>query len=227
MARAARISPAATTRADSANSTRRRPARSTRARLANAPCRAEGACMPSEEWRRSAISGARAPRRDSSQAPGIAAKTTGTSNNVENGRQQQAADDRAPQRSILLRPFSQTERHRQHAEIMASAVISTGRIRVAPASSAADSAGSPSRIRCRANETTRMLLAVATPMVMMAPVSAGTLSVVPVRNSIQAIPANAAGNALTMISGSTQDWKLTTISRYTSTIAIASPPPVR
>ena len=44
-----------------------------------------------------------------------------------------------------------------------------------------------------------MLLAVATPMVMIAPVSAGTLSVVPVMNSIQAMPASAAGNAAMMM----------------------------
>ena len=58
-----------------------------------------------------------------------------------------------------------------------------------------------------------MLLAVATPMVMIAPVSAGTLSVVPVMNSIQAMPASAAGSAAMMIAASIHDWKLTTISR--------------
>ncbi len=55
--------------------------------------------------------------------------------------------------------------------------------------------------------------------------SAGTLRWVPVRNSIQMMPASAAGRALTMMSGSTHDWKFTTISRYTSTIAIATPTP--
>ncbi len=70
-------------------------------------------------------------------------------------------------------------------------------------------------MRCRANETTRMLLAVATPMVMIAPVRAGTLKVVAVRNSIQQIPASAAGSAVMMMKASTQDWKLTTISKYT------------
>ena len=58
-----------------------------------------------------------------------------------------------------------------------------------------------------------MLLAVATPMHMMAPVSAGTDSVVPVTNSIQTMPASAAGSAVMMMNGSIQDWKLTTISR--------------
>ena len=50
-----------------------------------------------------------------------------------------------------------------------------------------------------------MLLAVATPMVMMAPVSAGTLNVVAVKNNIQQIPASAAGNAVTMTKASIQD----------------------
>ncbi len=50
-------------------------------------------------------------------------------------------------------------------------------------------------------------------MVMMAPVKAGTLSVVPVMNSIQAMPASAAGKAMMMMPASIQDWKLTTISR--------------
>ncbi len=50
-------------------------------------------------------------------------------------------------------------------------------------------------------------------MVMMAPVSAGTDSVVPVMNRVQAMPASAAGSAVIMMKGSTQDWKLTTINR--------------
>ncbi len=97
--------------------------------------------------------------------------------------------------------------------IIASAVISTGRRRVAPASSAACIGAMPSCRRSRANEISRIELAVATPIVMMAPVSDGTDSVVPVTNSIHAMPASAAGRAVTMISGSIHDWKLTTISR--------------
>ena len=58
-----------------------------------------------------------------------------------------------------------------------------------------------------------MLLAVAMPMHMMAPVRAGTDSVVPVRNSIQMMPASAPGSAVMMMNGSSQDWKLTTITR--------------
>ena len=57
------------------------------------------------------------------------------------------------------------------------------------------------------------LFAVATPMHMMAPISAGTTKVVCVMNSIQTIPANAAGKAEMIMKGSSQDWKLTTISR--------------
>ncbi len=58
-----------------------------------------------------------------------------------------------------------------------------------------------------------MLFAVATPMHMMAPVSAGTESVVWVTNSIQTMPASAAGSAVMITNGSSQDWKLTTMSR--------------
>jgi hypothetical protein len=97
--------------------------------------------------------------------------------------------------------------------IIASAVISTGRMRVAPASSAALAGTTPAAMRSRANEISRMLLAVATPMVMIAPVSAGTLSVVPVTKSAHAMPASAAGSAAITMNASIQDWKLTTINR--------------
>ena len=89
--------------------------------------------------------------------------------------------------------------------IMASAVISTGRSRVNPALTAASTEFFPSFICEAAKVTSRMLLEVATPMHMMAPISEGTFRVVPVRNSIQAIPARAPGNAVMMIKGSTQD----------------------
>ena len=58
-----------------------------------------------------------------------------------------------------------------------------------------------------------MLFAVATPMHMMAPISAGTLRVVCVKKRNSTIPASAAGSAVMMMNGSTQDWKFTTISR--------------
>ena len=58
-----------------------------------------------------------------------------------------------------------------------------------------------------------MLFAVATPTVIIAPISAGTLSLVPVTKSIQAMPAIAPGSAVKMMSGSIHDWKFTTIKR--------------
>ena len=59
--------------------------------------------------------------------------------------------------------------------IMASAVIITGRRRVKPASSAAVMASAPVSRRSLAKFTSRMLFAVATPMLMIAPISEGTL----------------------------------------------------
>ncbi len=58
-----------------------------------------------------------------------------------------------------------------------------------------------------------MLFAVPTPMHMIAPMRAGTLSVVSVRNRNTMMPARAAGSAVMMMKGSSQDWKLTTIRR--------------
>ena len=77
--------------------------------------------------------------------------------------------------------------------IMAAAVMMTGRSRVKPASSAASLALLPSVICSRAKLITSTLFAVATPMHMMAPVRAGTLTVVWVRNSIQTMPAKRGG----------------------------------
>ena len=96
---------------------------------------------------------------------------------------------------------------------MANAVMRTGRKRVKPACSAAVTGSLPCAICSRAKLTTRMLFAVATPMHMIAPINAGTLSVVFVMKSIQTIPASAAGNAEIMMNGSSHDWKFTTISR--------------
>ena len=70
----------------------------------------------------------------------------------------------------------------------------------------------PSVICSRAKLITRTLFAVATPMHMMAPVRAGTLTVVWVKNSIHTMPAKAAGRAVMMINGSSIDWKFTTMS---------------
>ena len=82
-----------------------------------------------------------------------------------------------------------------------------------PASSAAVNASAPCARRSRAKLTTRIEFAVATPMHMIAPVSAGTDRVVPVMNNIQTIPASAAGKPVMITNGSTQDWKFTTMTR--------------
>ena len=91
--------------------------------------------------------------------------------------------------------------------IIASAVMSTGRKRVNPAESAASCAffGSLPQRSSFANVTTKMLFAVATPMAMIAPMSDGTFSVVPVMKSIQMMPHNAPGNAMMMMNGSVHD----------------------
>ena len=58
-----------------------------------------------------------------------------------------------------------------------------------------------------------MEFAVAVPTLMMAPVSAGTDSVVSVRKRAQTTPVSAPGSAVMMMNGSSQDWKFTTITR--------------
>ncbi len=97
--------------------------------------------------------------------------------------------------------------------IIASAVINTGRKRTKPASSAACAASPSSSSFSRAKLITSTLFAVATPMHMIAPVRAGTDSVVCVANSIQTMPASAAGSAVMITNGSLHDWKFTTINR--------------
>ena len=62
-----------------------------------------------------------------------------------------------------------------------------------------------------ANVTSRMLFEVATPTHIIAPIRAGTLTVVCVTYSIQTMPASAPGSAVRMMNGSSHDWKLTTI----------------
>src|SRR6266850_639314 len=68
-----------------------------------------------------------------------------------------------------------------------------------------------------------MLFDVATPIAMMHPISAGTLMVVPVTNSAHRMPARAPGSAIRMMSGSSHDWKLTTIRKYTNRTAKQMP----
>jgi multidrug efflux pump subunit AcrB len=82
-----------------------------------------------------------------------------------------------------------------------------------PASMDARSESPCSWKRSLANEMTRMLFAVATPMHMIAPMSAGTLTVVWVKKSARTIPQSAAGSAVMMMNGSSHDWKFTTMSR--------------
>ncbi len=67
----------------------------------------------------------------------------------------------------------------------------TGRSRVMPAASAASWEFLPSFRWSFAKVIIRMLLDVATPMLMIAPMSDGTLIVVAVRKSIHRIPASA------------------------------------
>src|SRR5579859_1511876 len=97
--------------------------------------------------------------------------------------------------------------------IMAPAVIRTGRRRVYPADIAATKESSPASMRWLANVTTRMLLAVVSPMHISVPINAGTLRWVCVRNSIHMTPPNAKGTAISTINGSIQLWKLMTRNR--------------
>ena len=73
--------------------------------------------------------------------------------------------------------------------IIAAAVMSTGRIRVSPASRAASCAHLPASRCSRAKVTSRIEFADATPTAMMAPISEGTFRVVSVTNSIVRMPA--------------------------------------
>ena len=104
---------------------------------------------------------------------------TGTKNSVVTGAEQ-AADDGTPERRVLLAALAHAERHRQHADDHRQRRQRiTGRSRVMPDASGAAAVASRSCWRCSlANVTSRMLLAVATPMHMIAPISAGTLRVV-------------------------------------------------
>src|SRR5579862_8835382 len=133
------------------------------------------------------------------------------------GCEQKPADHRAGERGVLLLAGA-ADRHRQHAddhggcrhqhradagaaredrgvvclhaEIMAAAVISTGRMRVRPARIAASYAFMPASCCSRAKVTSRIEFAEATPMAMIAPISEGTLNVVPVIYSIVTMPQN-------------------------------------
>src|SRR5215471_7830590 len=83
-------------------------------------------------------------------------------NQRSNRGEQQTTDHGASERGVLLAAFAQSKRHGNHAMIIARAVMSTGRKRVKPASMAALTAFACSARRSLANDTMRILLAVAT-----------------------------------------------------------------
>ena len=89
---------------------------------------------------------------------------------------------------------------------MAAAVISTGRIWVWPASRADRNALLPLSCCSRAKVTRRMEFAEATPTAMIAPISEGTLRLVPVMNSIVTMPHKVAGSARITTKGSPKFW---------------------
>ena len=86
--------------------------------------------------------------------------------------------------------------------IMAAAVISTGRTRVWPASRAARNALRPLSCCSRANETSRIEFAEATPTAIIAPINDGTLRVVSVMNNMVTMPHKVAGRASITTKGS-------------------------
>src|SRR5947208_5771756 len=127
----------------------------------------------------------------------------------------QPADDRRPSGAFCSPPSPRPNENGSMPMIIASAVMTTGRNRVKPAESAASCEFfglSPQRSSL-AKLTTKILFAVATPMAIIAPMSDGTLRVVPVMKSIQMMPHNAPGSAMMMTNGSVHDWKLTTITK--------------
>ena len=122
-------------------------------------------------------------------------KTAGTKSQRGDCRTQQAADHRTSERRILFAALAETKRHgnhpdnhgqcgHQHRAEPRETRFNRGLHGVAVKAS-----------RSFAKATTRMLLAVATPMHMMDPIKAGTLSVVRVTNRNRTIPASAAGKS--------------------------------
>ena len=109
------------------------------------------------------------------------------------GRGGQAADDGPAQGRRLLAPLAQPRAIGTMPAIMAQLVMRIGRNRPrAPATAAA--AGSAPSLRLRsAKVTSRMALATATPIAMIAPMNDWMLSVVPVSQSATTTPATTAG----------------------------------
>ena len=90
---------------------------------------------------------------------------------------------------------------------MAQLVIRMGRIRLCAPSMAAAAEATPLWRLRSANVTSRMALATATPMAMIAPMNDWMFRVVPVAQSATATPAITAGTAETETSASRADWK--------------------
>jgi len=107
---------------------------------------------------------------------------------------------------VLLATFAQAERHRQHPDDHRERRHADG--------PQPHGAGLEGCLEGRASSPplliakvmSRTLFAVATPRAMMLPISDGTLNVVWVVNSIHTIPQSAPGSAITITSGSSQDW---------------------
>ena len=79
--------------------------------------------------------------------------------------------------------------------------------------SAASRVGRPSRRSCSAKVTSRIELATAMPIAMMAPMNDCTLSVVPVASSISTTPHSTAGIVSITASARRTDWKFAASSR--------------
>src|SRR5262249_52981319 len=119
--------------------------------------------------------------RTSGAAGGVFLKvlyTMGTKNSVETVAKSRPPMTARPSGAFCSPPSPSPRDIGSMPMIIAKAVISTGRRRVNPASSAAVRASAPSFRRSFANVTIRMLLAVATPIAMIAPMSDGTFTVV-------------------------------------------------
>ena len=90
---------------------------------------------------------------------------------------------------------------------IAQLVMRMGRSRPCAPSTAASAASAPPRRLRSAKVTSKMALATATPMAMIAPMNDWMLSVVPVRSRNTATPATTAGSAATATTASRTDWK--------------------
>src|SRR5262249_50797392 len=152
-------------------------------------------------------------RHQALRRPWMMLKTVGTKKSVATVANTRPPITARPRGAFCSPPSPRPSAIGSMPMIIASAVINTGRMRVAPPSSAAASGSAPSARRWRAKAMSRMLFAVATPIIIIAPVSDGTLSVVPVMKSIHAMPASAAGSAAITMAASSQDWKFTTMRR--------------